>query len=137
MPHTLLRFSPHKALKSLFFYFLIVAAVRLSVLCVYCDNLVSVYLSHTDCGLSVRWDHAEDTGSCDEFSPASIKDRLTDPEKEVQHNLVSTVQNSISPRSRLHPNGIKQEPRRALHYIKVLALFLYHPYVLSPLVTFP
>ncbi|XP_037645923.1 sentrin-specific protease 7 isoform X1 [Sebastes umbrosus] len=40
-----------------------------------------------DCGLSVSWDRTEDTGSCDEFSPASIKDRLTDPEKEVQHNL--------------------------------------------------
>lgn len=40
-----------------------------------------------DCGLSVSWEPAEDTGSCDEFSPASIKDRLTDPEKEVQHSF--------------------------------------------------
>uniref|UniRef100_UPI0037E9901D sentrin-specific protease 7 isoform X2 n=1 Tax=Semicossyphus pulcher TaxID=241346 RepID=UPI0037E9901D len=39
-----------------------------------------------DCGLSVSWEPAEDTGSCDEFSPASIKDRLSDPEKEVQHS---------------------------------------------------
>ncbi|XP_034549672.1 sentrin-specific protease 7 isoform X2 [Notolabrus celidotus] len=39
-----------------------------------------------DCGLSVSWKPAEDTGDCDEFSPASIKDRLSDPEKEVQHS---------------------------------------------------
>ncbi|XP_070770637.1 sentrin-specific protease 7 [Enoplosus armatus] len=40
-----------------------------------------------DCGLSVCWEPAEDTGSCDEFSPASIKDGWTDPEKEVEHSL--------------------------------------------------
>ncbi|XP_060909240.1 sentrin-specific protease 7 isoform X1 [Labrus mixtus] len=39
-----------------------------------------------DCGLSVSWKPADDTGSCDEFSPASIKERLSGPEKEVQHN---------------------------------------------------
>ncbi|KAM6978359.1 uncharacterized protein LKV04_013756 [Tautogolabrus adspersus] len=39
-----------------------------------------------DCGLSVSWKPSEDIGGCDEFSPASIKDRLSDPEKEVQHN---------------------------------------------------
>nr|XP_046260206.1 sentrin-specific protease 7 isoform X2 [Scatophagus argus] len=40
-----------------------------------------------DCGLSVSWEPTEDRGGCDEFSPASIKDRWTDPEKEVQHSL--------------------------------------------------
>ncbi|XP_068561160.1 sentrin-specific protease 7 isoform X2 [Cebidichthys violaceus] len=40
-----------------------------------------------DCGLSVRWEPAVDIGSCDEFPPAGIKDRLTDPDKEVQHSL--------------------------------------------------
>ncbi|XP_071334686.1 sentrin-specific protease 7 isoform X2 [Trachinotus anak] len=40
-----------------------------------------------DCGLSVSWKPAEDTGSCDEFSPVSIKDRWTDPEKDQQHTL--------------------------------------------------
>ncbi|XP_040004649.1 sentrin-specific protease 7 isoform X2 [Xiphias gladius] len=40
-----------------------------------------------DCGLSVSWEPAENTGRCDEFSPASIKDRWTDPEKEEQHSL--------------------------------------------------
>lgn len=50
-----------------------------------------MFLCLTDCGLSVRWEPAEDTGSCDEFSSASMKDRWTDPEKEVQHSLVSTV----------------------------------------------
>ncbi|XP_042282801.1 sentrin-specific protease 7 isoform X2 [Thunnus maccoyii] len=40
-----------------------------------------------DCGLSVSWEPAEDTGSCDEFSPASIKDRWTDPGNEVQQSL--------------------------------------------------
>ena len=46
----------------------------------------------TDCGLSVSWEPAEDTGSCDEFSPASIKDRWTDPGNEVQQSLVGTAQ---------------------------------------------
>ncbi|XP_023286451.1 uncharacterized protein LOC111673043 isoform X1 [Seriola lalandi dorsalis] len=40
-----------------------------------------------DCGLSVSWKPAKDTGGCDEFSPASIKDRWIDPEKEQQHSL--------------------------------------------------
>ncbi|XP_039674181.1 sentrin-specific protease 7 isoform X2 [Perca fluviatilis] len=40
-----------------------------------------------DCGLSVSWEPAEDTGRCDEFSPASIKDNWTDPEEEVQHSV--------------------------------------------------
>ncbi|XP_031148601.1 sentrin-specific protease 7 isoform X1 [Sander lucioperca] len=40
-----------------------------------------------DCGLSVSWEPAEDTGRCDEFSPASIKDKWTDPEEEVQHSV--------------------------------------------------
>ncbi|CAJ1079711.1 sentrin-specific protease 7 isoform X3 [Xyrichtys novacula] len=40
-----------------------------------------------DCGFSVSWERAEDTGSCDEFSPERIKDRLSDPEKEVQHGV--------------------------------------------------
>lgn len=40
-----------------------------------------------DCGLSVSWEPAEDTGSCDGFSQAIIKDRLSDPKKEVQHSL--------------------------------------------------
>ncbi|XP_049904227.1 sentrin-specific protease 7 isoform X1 [Epinephelus moara] len=40
-----------------------------------------------DCGLSVSWEHAKDTGTCNEFSPASIKDGWTDPDKDVQHSL--------------------------------------------------
>ncbi|XP_044072715.1 sentrin-specific protease 7 isoform X2 [Siniperca chuatsi] len=40
-----------------------------------------------DCGLSVSWEPAEDTGGSDEFSPSSIKEGWTDPEKEVQHSL--------------------------------------------------
>ncbi|XP_030284561.1 uncharacterized protein LOC115588248 isoform X4 [Sparus aurata] len=44
-------------------------------------------LEVVDCGLSVRWDPAEDSGGCDEFSPARIKDRWTDSEKELQHSL--------------------------------------------------
>ncbi|XP_068428978.1 sentrin-specific protease 7 [Clinocottus analis] len=41
-----------------------------------------------DCGLSVSWEPAMHTGSCDEFPPASIKDRLSDPEEEEeQHSL--------------------------------------------------
>ncbi|XP_040913572.1 sentrin-specific protease 7 isoform X3 [Toxotes jaculatrix] len=40
-----------------------------------------------DCGLSVSWQSAEGAGGCDEFSPASIKDKWTVPEKEVQRSL--------------------------------------------------
>ncbi|XP_035459899.1 sentrin-specific protease 7 isoform X3 [Scophthalmus maximus] len=41
-----------------------------------------------DCGLSVSWEPVENTGGCDEFSAASIKDRWTDPErKEGQHSV--------------------------------------------------
>ncbi|XP_041662810.1 sentrin-specific protease 7 isoform X2 [Cheilinus undulatus] len=40
-----------------------------------------------DCGLSLSWKPSENRETCDEFSPASIKDRLTDPEKEGQHSL--------------------------------------------------
>ncbi|XP_029315372.1 LOW QUALITY PROTEIN: sentrin-specific protease 7 [Cottoperca gobio] len=40
-----------------------------------------------DCGLSVRWEPDDDTGSCDEFPPPSVKDRLTDPEKKGQHSV--------------------------------------------------
>lgn len=54
--------------------------------------MTTVSLAHTDCGLSVSWEPAEDTGGCEEFSPASIKERWTDPEKDVLHSLVSTVQ---------------------------------------------
>ncbi|KAL6101336.1 senp7 [Pungitius sinensis] len=36
-----------------------------------------------DCGLSVSWEPAMDSESCDDF----IKDRLTDPEKEMEHSL--------------------------------------------------
>ncbi|XP_026152184.1 sentrin-specific protease 7 [Mastacembelus armatus] len=39
-----------------------------------------------DCGLSVSWKPAKDSSDCDEFSPASPKDRCTDLGK-VQHNL--------------------------------------------------
>ncbi|XP_059199170.1 sentrin-specific protease 7 isoform X2 [Centropristis striata] len=39
-----------------------------------------------DCGLSVSWEPAEDRGSCDEFPRTRMKDRWTDPEKEVQHS---------------------------------------------------
>ncbi|XP_040057793.2 sentrin-specific protease 7 isoform X3 [Gasterosteus aculeatus] len=35
-----------------------------------------------DCGLSVSWEPAVDAGRCDDF----IKDRLTDPEKEMEHS---------------------------------------------------
>ncbi|KAM7407139.1 hypothetical protein PAMA_003056 [Pampus argenteus] len=38
-----------------------------------------------DCGLSVSWEPAEDT--CEGFSPASIKDRWTDPGNEEQQSL--------------------------------------------------
>ncbi|XP_073329719.1 uncharacterized protein [Pagrus major] len=44
-------------------------------------------LEVVDCGLSVSWDPAGDSGGCDEFSPARIKDRWTDSEKELQHSL--------------------------------------------------
>lgn len=54
--------------------------------------MTTVSLAHTDCGFSVSWEPAEDTGSCDEFSPASIKERWTDPEKDVLNSLVSAIQ---------------------------------------------
>lgn len=53
--------------------------------------LIGVSLPQTDCGLSVSWNPAEDPESCDEFSPASIKDKCTGPEIEVQHSVVSSV----------------------------------------------
>ncbi|KAM3607019.1 uncharacterized protein V6R79_000719 [Siganus canaliculatus] len=58
-----------------------------------------------DCGLSVSWEPAEETGGCDEFSPAGIKENWTDPEKEVQCNLkrksvdeVSQCNGTLSPK---------------------------------------
>lgn len=39
-----------------------------------------------DYGLSVSWEPATDTGSCDEFPPAGIKDRLSDPEGEEEEH---------------------------------------------------
>ncbi|XP_070832418.1 sentrin-specific protease 7 isoform X3 [Chaetodon trifascialis] len=39
-----------------------------------------------DCGLSVSWESAKDTQGCDQFSPAGITDKWTDPEKEAQHS---------------------------------------------------
>ncbi|XP_054470966.1 sentrin-specific protease 7 isoform X2 [Anoplopoma fimbria] len=35
----------------------------------------------------VSWEPALDTECCEEFSPARFKDRLADPEKQVQHSL--------------------------------------------------
>ncbi|XP_069010300.1 uncharacterized protein [Embiotoca jacksoni] len=49
-----------------------------------------------DCGLSVSWEPSEDTESCDEFSPPSIKDTWTDPEKDVQHSLKRKRKVSVS-----------------------------------------
>ncbi|XP_008279807.1 sentrin-specific protease 7 isoform X2 [Stegastes partitus] len=40
-----------------------------------------------DCGLSVSWEPTENKDGCDDFSPASVKDRWTDSEKDVQQNL--------------------------------------------------
>ncbi|XP_042350713.1 sentrin-specific protease 7 [Plectropomus leopardus] len=49
-----------------------------------------------DCGLSVSWKPAKDTGSGDEFSPANIKDGWTDPDKEVQHSLKRKMRDASS-----------------------------------------
>ncbi|CAK6959172.1 sentrin-specific protease 7 [Scomber scombrus] len=49
-----------------------------------------------DCGLSVSWEPAEDNGSCDEFSPNSIKDRWTDPANEVQQSLKRKIRDTGS-----------------------------------------
>ncbi|KAM9709196.1 sentrin-specific protease 7 isoform 1-T2 [Menidia menidia] len=46
-----------------------------------------VCLSPPDCGLSLSWEHTKDEGGCKEFSPDSIKDRLSDPDKDVKHSL--------------------------------------------------
>nr|XP_043874992.1 LOW QUALITY PROTEIN: sentrin-specific protease 7 [Solea senegalensis] len=35
----------------------------------------------------VSWEPVESSGGCEEFPPASIKDKWTDPENEVQHSL--------------------------------------------------
>ncbi|XP_027147067.1 sentrin-specific protease 7 isoform X2 [Larimichthys crocea] len=59
-----------------------------------------------DCGLSVSWDPAEDKGSCDEFSPTSIKDKCTDPEKEVQHSVKRKIKGAGS-----HCNGTSSPKR--------------------------
>ncbi|TKS66873.1 Sentrin-specific protease 7 [Collichthys lucidus] len=59
-----------------------------------------------DCGLSVSWDPAEDKGSCDEFSPTSIKDKCTDPEKEVQHSVKRKIKDAGS-----HCNGTSSPKR--------------------------
>ena len=74
-------------------------------MCLY-DWLTSASLPYTDCGLSVRWDPAEDSGGCDEFSPACIKDRWTDSEKELQHSLVSTIQGHRR-RLKTHHQGLQ------------------------------
>ncbi|XP_063743886.1 sentrin-specific protease 7 isoform X2 [Eleginops maclovinus] len=55
------------------------------------------YAGVVDCGFSVRWDPADDTGGSDEFSPASIKDRLSDPEKEAQNLLKRKREDPVSP----------------------------------------
>ncbi|XP_068615011.1 sentrin-specific protease 7-like [Brachionichthys hirsutus] len=40
-----------------------------------------------DCGLSVSWEPADDGNSCDEFSPACMGEKWTDPDKEVRDSL--------------------------------------------------
>ncbi|XP_074551364.1 uncharacterized protein LOC141808596 [Halichoeres trimaculatus] len=49
-----------------------------------------------DCGLSVSWKPAEGSGGCDEFSPASIGDRLKDPEMEVRHSTKRKRKEALS-----------------------------------------
>ncbi|XP_047457495.1 sentrin-specific protease 7 isoform X2 [Mugil cephalus] len=39
-----------------------------------------------DCGLSVSWEPNEDTAGCGEFTPTSIRDRWSEPEKELQQS---------------------------------------------------
>lgn len=51
----------------------------------------TVSLVHPDWGLSVRWEPTDDTEACCEFSPANMKDTLTDPEKQVLQELVSIL----------------------------------------------
>ncbi|KAI3355843.1 hypothetical protein L3Q82_004406 [Scortum barcoo] len=51
------------------------------------DNRVYKFAEVVDCGLSVSWDSAEDTGGCKTFSPAGIKDKWDGAEKEAQHSL--------------------------------------------------
>ena len=66
----------------------------------------------------LRWEPVDDTGSCDEF----IKDRLSDPEKEVQNSVVSAVQR-VSQKRKLYPNflikGLKQQNRHADYFVSV------------------
>ncbi|KAM9346802.1 uncharacterized protein ABDE67_011110 [Symphorus nematophorus] len=64
-----------------------------------------------DCGLSVSWDPAEDTGSCDEFSAASIKERWTDPEKEVKHSLKRKIKDAGS---QCNGTGSPKRPRASV-----------------------
>ena len=49
--------------------------MSLSHICLYQHQwLIIVSLSDVDCGLSVRWEPAENRGDCDEFSPKIIKE---------------------------------------------------------------
>ncbi|KAG8000520.1 Sentrin-specific protease 7, partial [Nibea albiflora] len=66
-----------------------------------------------DCGEDYKfadvvgaWDPAEDAESCDEFSPTSIKDKCTDPEKEVQQSVKRKIQDAGS-----HCNGTSSPKR--------------------------
>lgn len=49
------------------------------------ECILTLYVCHADCGLSLSWKPAEDIVSCD------IKDRWTDSEKDAQPCLVSTT----------------------------------------------
>lgn len=54
--------------------------------------MTTVFLAHTDCGFSMRWEPSKDTEECPEFSPASMRETWTDPEKEVLEGFVSVIQ---------------------------------------------
>ncbi|XP_033984457.1 uncharacterized protein LOC117481064 isoform X2 [Trematomus bernacchii] len=51
------------------------------------------YAEVVGCGVLLRWEPVDDTGSCDEF----IKDRLSDPEKEVQNSVKRKRKDPASP----------------------------------------
>ena len=60
--------------------------------------LIIVSLSDVDCGLSVSWEPAENTRDCSEFSP-KIKEKWTEPEKEVHQSVVGPVDEAFKLRT--------------------------------------
>ncbi|XP_062258850.1 sentrin-specific protease 7 [Platichthys flesus] len=56
------------------------------------------YAEVVDCGLSVRWEPAENMRDCSEFSP-KIKEKWTEPEKEVQQSVKRKRNDSVSLRN--------------------------------------